>query len=164
MKITKLASHIYKNEDSPCPKCGSQEHYISNVTNPTINECTKCKHMWNPNTEKKSKRVPITDKEIHDLATIGVEELPYINAKNNKISKTANTIKEIVSEIIEQEKENGELSRPYPVALGTLMSIFEAVLRDINGVLDGFPHVGTKTQELAGDIIQKIKKLQNQQD
>ena len=51
----KKAEHVYKNEDSPCPKCGCLEHHISNPTNPTINECVKCKHSWNPNNKKAKK-------------------------------------------------------------------------------------------------------------
>ena len=45
----KIAEHVYKSEDDPCPKCGCPEHYIANPSNPTANECVKCKHHWNPN-------------------------------------------------------------------------------------------------------------------
>ena len=35
-----------------CPKCNHPEHTILNPSNPIINECTKCKHRWNPDNEK----------------------------------------------------------------------------------------------------------------
>ena len=47
----KTATQEYQGD--PCPKCGNNKHSILNPSNPTINECTKCKHQWNPNNEPK---------------------------------------------------------------------------------------------------------------
>ena len=48
----KNASHVYKGDK--CPKCNNDEHIILNPSQPTINECTKCKHQWNPYNKKSS--------------------------------------------------------------------------------------------------------------
>lgn len=35
-----------------CPKCGCLEHNVLNPSMPIVNECTKCKHKWNPDNER----------------------------------------------------------------------------------------------------------------
>lgn len=54
IKMSEKGYHIYNDTDNPCPNCGNSDHFILNPSMPTIQECTKCKHQWNPDNVKKS--------------------------------------------------------------------------------------------------------------
>lgn len=41
----------YTEYKGKCPKCSHNRHIILNASMPTVNQCTKCGHMWNPNNE-----------------------------------------------------------------------------------------------------------------
>ena len=47
--LSKIALHVYTDEENKCPKCKCPDHYSSNANNPTIYECVKCGKNWNPN-------------------------------------------------------------------------------------------------------------------
>jgi ribosomal protein L37AE/L43A len=65
-ELDKIAALVHKG--TPCPKCGHKEHTISNPSHPTINQCTKCKHQWNPDNERFKKSGVVVAQELVRIA------------------------------------------------------------------------------------------------
>ena len=81
---------VYNDPSSPCPKCGCPEHNILNATQPTINECTKCQHKWNPLNEQRKTAGDMGEmwKEYNKIMRENKTPCPVCNKKEPKRTPT----------------------------------------------------------------------------
>jgi len=90
-----------------CPKCGHNEYTILNPSMPTINQCTKCGHKWNPNNEGLEMKT-LADEILELAAWIPQQHSVHVMGATNPTVKVSLKNKRVKG----QKDPNPELPEP----------------------------------------------------